>query len=749
MLYRYDSVADFCRLKRDIWGGCWFNNRPFCMYALYTEFYNTQKSAIIVLKVKMNINEKILQILKDLNSEYFTAKQLRSLLGVKSTAERQIVAEALQNLQQNCEVIFDERNRRYRLPREGELGVAEFQGNARGFGFLIRQDGGDLFVPASKTGGAFHKDKVLYCRTAGTEDEAAVVKVVERGLTQIVGTYDKSNNARFVIPDEKRFSSDVYVQPKKDLNAKNGQKVVVKINVYPSAGKGKPEGEITHILGFPDEKNVDMMSVAQSYGLSLDFGEKCALRAQKMPASVLPKDLEGRRDLRGKTVFTIDGDDAKDLDDAVSVSLNGDGTFVLGVHIADVSHYVKPSDDIDKEAFARATSVYFPETVFPMLPRELSNGICSLYEGVDRLTLSCEMTIDKNGRVLDGDVFTSVINSRHRLTYGEVQAFFNGSKEIAERYADIKDDLLLMRRLAEILQKKRAKRGNIEFASKEVRFVHDEKGNVTDVKLVESDFAHQLIEEFMIAANETVAEYAEACEYPFVYRVHEKPAEDKLSVLLALLKGLGINVKRSAEIHNSVLQDALMQAEKTPYFNLVNDVMLRTMQKAKYSDENIGHFGLASKCYCHFTSPIRRYPDLTVHRVLKTAISGKMTEKALNAYKEMVFDAAKQSSMREKIADEAERKADDVKKCAYAQNIVGQSFKAVISGVTERGIFAELPNTVEGFISVDKLGGYFKFNPALFCLYNDGARYALGDEIEITVAGVNKAACKIDFDLAD
>ena len=466
-----------------------------------------------------------------------------------------------------------------------------------------------------------------------------------------------------------------------------------------------------------------------------------------MPSTVSEADLANRRDLRNLTTFTIDGEDAKDLDDAVSISRNADGSFQLGVHIADVSHYVKPSSAIDKEAFKRGTSVYFPEMVFPMLPRELSNGICSLYEGVDRLTLTCEMTIDNKGKVTGYDVYQSVIRSCHRLTYTAVQAIFDGDKAVQARYSDVCDDLFAMKELAQILQNKRNKRGNIEFASKEVTFVHDEKGNVIDVVLAESSFSHQLIEEFMIVANECVAEYAQACSYPFVYRVHAKPDEEKLHLLLKLLEGIGIKVKRAQEIHNSVLQDALMQAEKTPYFNLVNDVMLRTMQKAKYSDVNSGHFGLASRCYCHFTSPIRRYPDLVVHRILKTALAGKMTEKALRFCEDMAYDAAKQSSIREKIADEAERKADDVKKCAYAANLIGQSFPALISGVTERGIYAELANTVEGFISVEKLGQRLSYNREQFCLFGEGVKYSLGDALTVTVASVNKQACKIDFDI--
>lgn len=696
----------------------------------------------------MNFVEKVYKTIQSLSTEYFTAKQLRGVFGTSSTLERQALAEALDQLEQQRKIVFDLTNRRYRLPKEGEFGEAVFQGNARGFGFLLMEDGNDLFVPASKTHGAFHRDVVLFRRVPNTKDEAEVVSIISRGTTELVGTYDTTNNTRFVLPDDKKFVSDVYVSPKKHLGAKHGQKVVVKITHFPSDNRNSPEGEIVQVLGFPDEKNVDMLSVAHSFGLSREFPQNVEARVSKIPQTVDEKSLVGRRDLRNQCIFTIDGDDAKDLDDAVSISTDGVGNFVLGVHIADVSHYVKPGDDVDKEAFNRGTSVYFPETVFPMLPTALSNGICSLFQGVDRLTLSCQMTVNARGKVVDYEIFPSVINSCRRMTYANVQRIFDGDKGALAEFSDVVAPLMQMKQLAEILQNKRSKRGNIDFVSKEVYFVHDNDGNVVDVLPYPHSFANQLIEEFMILANETVAEFAQVCDYPFVYRIHEKPDEQKLAVLYSLMAGVGISVKHSQEVHSSVLQDALAKAEGTPYFNLINDVMLRTMQKAKYSTFNSRHFGLASNCYCHFTSPIRRYADLTVHRIIKTAVTGKMTDKALCAYEQIATDSAQQSSARERVAIEAERKADDVKKCKYAQRIVGQSFWAIVSGVTEHGLFAQLPNTVEGFVSLERLGGYFVFNKEKFCLASDHARYSLGDKIAITVLSANVETTKIDFDLA-
>ncbi len=695
----------------------------------------------------MNFSEQIYNLINNMQCEWVTARQLYGILQVKSTAERVAVKEALSQLESDCRIVGDKRNNRFRKVNEKDFGRAVFQAHKNGYGFLTREDGDDLFVPASKTNGAFHRDKVLFRRLNGTKDEAEIVKVLERGMTHVVGIYDKSKNARFVVPDEQRFISDIYILPKRDLGAKNGQKVVARVMRWQDDNRLNPEGEIVEILGYPDDKNVDVMSVAASYNLSQRFPENVQARAETIPQSVSQKDMIGRRDLRNETVFTIDGEDARDLDDAVGIAINPDGTYRLGVHIADVTHYVPPNGDIDNEAFLRGTSVYLPETVFPMLPRELSNGICSLYEGVDRLTLTCSMNIDSHGKVLNFDLYPSVINSRHRMTYAVVQKILDGDGAATSQYSDIADDLRLMENLAKILRDRRNRRGNIEFAAKEVEFVHNERGEVVDVRLAENSFSHQLIEEFMIVANECVAQYAENCGYPFVYRVHAKPNENKLDVLFALLNGLGINVRRTREMHNSVLRDALLKAEQTPYFNLVNDVMLRTMQKAKYSDVNSGHFGLASRCYCHFTSPIRRYPDLTVHRVLKTALSGKMTDKAMAYYEERCHEAAIQSSLCEKLAIEAERKADDIKKCDYASRLVGEQFDALVSGVTERGIFAELPNTVEGFVAAEQLGADLNYDAERFCLYNNFVRYSIGDRVTVRISSVNKQACRIDFDI--
>lgn len=693
----------------------------------------------------MDITQQLYEILSNSHSDWFSTKQLYEMLHARTPAERKEAAAALRRMREERLLVYDKRNNRYRKVTDRDFGTAVFQSNAKGFGFLLVEGGDDLFVPPNKTNGAFHRDKVLYRKTDGARGEAEVVKVLERGMPRLVGTYCKSRTSRFVSPDERRFVSDVYIPPKRDMGAQNGQKVVVRVTYYPRDNRNDAEGEIVSVLGFPDERNVDMLSVAANYNLSQTFPEAAEKAARALPQKVTASDLVGRRDLRGERIFTIDGEDAKDLDDAVGITQNADGSFTLGVHIADVSHYVPLGGEVDSAAFERGTSVYFPQTVFPMLPTPLSNGICSLYEGEDRLALSCVMRITGGGEVADFQLFPSVIRSCHRMTYADVQSILDGDKALASRYSDITPDLFAMDRLARILSDRRGKLGNIPFATREVSFVYDDDGEVMDVVPAENGFSHEIIEQFMLAANETAARFARESGCPFVYRVHAKPDSDKLDVLFALMRSLGIDVKRPKRYDNAVLQDALAKAAQTPYFALVNDVMLRSMQKAEYSDVNKGHFGLASDCYCHFTSPIRRYADLTVHRMIKRALSGDPRFTADD--RRICREAALRASAREKSADEAERKADDVKKCAYASRIVGKEFEAVVSGVTERGLFAELPNTVEGFLSADKLGAV-QYDAERFCLRCASGRYSLGDKVRVRVSSVDRQACRIDFDLA-
>lgn len=693
----------------------------------------------------MNLNSRLLQLFKESKATFLSRKQIFQLADAHTRFEKDAVGEALDVMVKEGLLYFDKRNARYRLSRQEDFVTGIIDGNARGFAFLVPDgsEGKDMFIAPHRLNGALHRDRVLARPIPDTADEAEVVKVISRGMKQLVGTHTVSNGARFVIADDKKFFKDVFISPRKSLNARNGDKVVAEITVYPHDGRLNPEGEVTKVLGVGGV-NSDMVSVALSFGISDQHSEETERHCRKVKQPVSGQMYEDREDFRNCNVFTIDGEDAKDLDDAVSVRVLADGKVELGVHIADVSHYVRPEDPVDKEAFQRGTSVYFPDRVFAMLPKTLSNGVCSLQEGEDRLTLSCVMVF-KEDEIVDFRLTPSVINSKHRMTYNKVQAILDGDEESYAGYSDIAEDIKIMARLAQKLIDRRNVAGNIDFDSNEVGFeiVDDDVTAVVPKKRL---FAHRIIEQFMISANETVAQFVFNCGYPMVYRIHEKPDGEKLAVLIQLLKALGINIQETQNIHASSLQKALEQARQTPYGNMISDVMLRTMQKARYSVVNAGHFGLSSRCYCHFTSPIRRYPDLVVHRVVKSILCNKMTDKAVSAYEEMTERCAVQSSIREKVAMEAERKADDMLKCRYCLRLVGQCFDGRISGVTENGLFVELPDTVEGFIERnDLVEDDLTFDGSSYSLYNDNVRYRLGDEIRIKVLSVNMSACKIYF----
>lgn len=693
----------------------------------------------------MNLNSRLLQLFKESKATFLSRKQIFQLADAHTRFEKDAVGEALDVMVKEGLLYFDKRNARYRLSRQEDFVTGIIDGNARGFAFLVPDgsEGKDMFIAPHRLNGALHRDRVLARPIPDTADEAEVVKVISRGMKQLVGTYTVSNGARFVIADDNKFFKDVFIPPRKSLNARNGDKVVAEITVYPHDGRLNPEGEVTKVLGVGGV-NSDMVSVALSFGISDQHSEETERHCRKVKQPVSGQMYEDREDFRNCNVFTIDGEDAKDLDDAVSVRVLADGKVELGVHIADVSHYVRPEDPVDKEAFQRGTSVYFPDRVFAMLPKTLSNGVCSLQEGEDRLTLSCVMVF-KEDEIVDFRLTPSVINSKQRMTYNKVQAILDGDEESYAGYSDIAEDIKIMARLAQKLIDRRNVAGNIDFDSNEVGFeiVDDDVTAVVPKKRL---FAHRIIEQFMISANETVAQFVFNCGYPMVYRIHEKPDGEKLAVLIQLLKALGINIQETQNIHASSLQKALEQARQTPYGNMISDVMLRTMQKARYSVVNAGHFGLSSRCYCHFTSPIRRYPDLVVHRVVKSILCNKMTDKAVSAYEEMTERCAVQSSIREKVAMEAERKADDMLKCRYCLRLVGQCFDGRISGVTENGLFVELPDTVEGFIERnDLVEDDLTFDGSSYSLYNDNVRYRLGDEIRIKVLSVNMSACKIYF----
>ncbi len=631
----------------------------------------------------------------------------------------------------------------------GKIIEGVLRGNERGYAFLLPTDTSkeDYFIPHSDLKGAMHGDTVL-CETTnggGHRTTARVLKVINRGITELVGTYFSCRSGGYVVPDDKKYFCDVFIPFGNGVRAKSGDKVVCKILFYPK--KQNPEGLVKKILGRQFTKSAELKSILYTYNLPESFPEDVVKLSNSFLGHVTKEEIKGRRDYRNLTTFTIDGDDAKDFDDAVSIERIDGERYLLGVHIADVSHYVKQGDAIDREAFERATSVYFPESVIPMLPEKLCNDLCSLREGVDRLTLSCMMTVDKKGNVIDSLITPSVIRSRARLTYTNVQKIFDGDKELLERYSFISDELFAMNELSDILIEKRDINGSVDLDVKESTISVLSDGQIV-VTAGARDKAHRLIEEFMILANCTVAEYMFYLDKPFVYRIHDKPTEERLENFYSFIKGVGINAKRSREgVYPKDFQLILKNAENTPAYTVINRVMLRSMQKAKYSPEDIGHFGLSAKHYCHFTSPIRRYPDLLIHRIIKDFLNGQDVEKEYGDY---VYTASTMSSEKERNAIEAERAVDDFYKILYISNFEGEEFDAVISGVTGFGLFAELANGIEGIIKLETLyGSRYKFDEKSYTLSNGKTTFRLGQPIRICVAGVNIGDRRAEFILVN
>lgn len=633
-----------------------------------------------------------------------------------------------------------------------EIIEGKLQGNERGYAFLIPFEEGkeDYFIPHSDLKGAMHGDIVLAETTfgSGLRTTARVLKILERGINELVGTYFTCKSGGFVTPDDRKYYNDVFIPFGKGVRAKAGDKVVCKILSYPK--KMNPEGIVTKILGRQFEKKAELNSILYSYKLPDRFPDGVIIEANSVAKPVTEKELDGRKDFRNLITMTIDGEDARDFDDAISIKKLCGGKYLLGVHIADVSHYVKMNGAIDKEAFERGTSVYFPEKVIPMLPESLCNDVCSLKEGVDRLTLSCMMTVNKDGKVTDYEITPAVIRSSARMTYTAVQKIIDGEKEFIDKYKKIVKEILLMNELADILMARRDMDGSIDLDVKESAIYVDKNGEII-VKAASKDKAHGIIEEFMILANVTVAEYMYYLEKPFIYRIHEDPSEEKLENFYAFLRGLGINAKhRRDEIFPKDFQAILKSAENTPQFTLINRVMLRSMQKAKYSPIDIGHFGLSLKHYCHFTSPIRRYPDLTIHRIIKDFLKGKLHLE--EKYGEFVFSASKQSSEKERNAIEAEWAVDDYYKILYISGYIGDEFDGVISGVTGFGIFVELENGIEGLVKIDTIkskGKKFVHDEKTYTLTDGRSTYKLGQKVRIKVVGVNLGERKAEFILAN
>ena len=623
------------------------------------------------------------------------------------------------------------------MKRELKRITGTIEKHKKGFGFIHQEEGADFFVAPDKMGGAMNGDtveaEIIPPHMTRRSREAAVVKVLERKTTEVVGTFEKHKHYGFVIPDDKKIGEDVFVKRDFARNAQKGDKVVVKITAYPD-GTHSLEGKITEVIAREGQPGSDVLSLIRAYGLYETFPSRVNAEAKARSREPITEEMisaSGRLDLRSKTIFTIDGPTAKDLDDAVSIEMLPNGNYLLGVHIADVSHYVKEDGYLDKEALKRGTSVYLINRVVPMLPKALSNGSCSLNAGEDKLTLSCFMEIDKEGVVVEHSIQESIIRSSARLVYDDVSNILEKEDaKLTAKYSNIVGDIRLMGELAAILRHRRKQRGSLDFDIAEAVITLDEAEQPVSVAPEERRTANRLIEEFMLAANETVAEHFFWLNYPFVYRIHEKPDPEKIMDLKTYLMNFGIKLKGSADnIYPKTLADIIADIEGEPYESVVNRVMLRTMKKACYSTECEGHFGLAFRYYCHFTSPIRRYPDLIIHRIIKESITGHMTEEKLEKYRQDAERAADISSKTERKAQELEREVDKLKKTQFMVAHIGEEFDGVVSGVTDFGVYVELANTIEGM-----------------ALATEIARpYQLGEKVRIRVTDARPEDRQIDF----
>lgn len=712
------------------------------------------------------MNKKELKKRKKLLLELISAKEYRPMKAKEIASLLQLSKGQKKELQEVLDALIEEgkisvsKQGRYRKAKERKyqkknaVVTGTFTGHPRGYGFVsVEGEEKDIFIPVESVGNAFHLDKVEVQITGEESEhkrkEGRILKVLSHGLTEIVGTYEKSRHYGFVVPDQSRIQQDIFIPQEKSDDARDGDKVVVKITSYGSKNKS-PEGIVTEVLGQASDPGVDVMSVARDMGLPMEFPQKAAGQAARTAKRVQEQDFQGRLDLRNLPCVTIDGEEAKDLDDAITLTRTWDG-YQLGVHIADVSNYVQAGSALDREAFKRGTSVYLADRVIPMLPRELSNGICSLNQGEDRLALSCLMKINDKGKVVSHEIAETVICVDRRMTYTAVQKVLDGDERTKEEYRDFVSMFLCMEELSGILRKRRKKRGAIDFDFPETKVILDEKGHPLEIKAYERNTATDIIEDFMLLANETVAKEYHERNLPFLYRIHGEPDEDKIENVLSLARTGQIKAeKKKQKITPGEVQSILTALEGQPLEPMISRLLLRSMQQARYSTADEGHFGLAARHYCHFTSPIRRYPDLQIHRIIKDVIRGRMNPQREAAYRESLDQVAESCSRLERRAEEAERETVKLKKAEYMKAHVGEEFDGVISGVTGWGIYVELPNTVEGLVSVNSMwDDYYIYDENAFCLTGEstGKTYRLGQKVTVVVEDADPATRTVDFRL--
>lgn len=700
---------------------------------------------------------EVIDVLKRL--KFATKEQVFKGIGAFSIESRIKAEKIISELIKNGDVVETARNKLALVKNVGII-KGEVAGNSRGFAFVIpidKTDCEDLYVAERNLNGAVHGDIVLakiidkksqkgrHKKNQSLNRSGEIIKILKRGYSSIVGTFHNNGVYYSVVPDDARFAKDVFIQQDHTLSAQNGQKVVVEITRYPGR-KDIAEGKIVEILGDASDYKVSTLSIVRNFGYSEEFPEDVIEESKKVPKEVKPKDIIGRKDYRKSICFTIDGDDARDFDDAISLKMDGE-LYCLFVHIADVSHYVSPTSAIGREAFKRGTSVYFPDYVIPMLPECLSNEMCSLQPNKDRLTLSLEMKINKNGEVVDYEIHEGIINSAFRMTYQKVTKILNKDDDLCKEYAIIVPMLDKMAELTKILIKRRDDMGQLDFDIAECQVVVDENYKTKDIIRKPRDLSDRLIEQFMLIANETIAKHFDKLNIPFVYRVHESPSEEGVKRFVEFTQALGLDGKKlTTSSRPKDFQKFLLESKNQLYETMVSKIMLRCMQKAVYFEKNLGHFGLACRNYCHFTSPIRRLADLTIHRIIKMTINGKLTQDKVASLEEYVHDVSEQASITERKADEVERAVDDLKKAEFMKDKIGQEFDAVISGVVESGIFVELNNTVEGFIDIDILpSDKYYYEERKIRLVGRKNIYILGAKLRVKLLSVDLPRAHINF----
>ncbi|OAA90053.1 ribonuclease R [Clostridium ljungdahlii] len=701
----------------------------------------------------MNIKEAIINFMEEQAYKPMNIRELEGIFSV-TKAEAKDFKKVLDDLEKEG-LVVKTRRKRYGIPDRMGLVTGKFQGHQKGYGFVIPEnEGADVFVPSSYLNGAMNGDKVVVKITKmedkGKKCEGEIIRVLERANKVVIGTFEDSTNFGFVVPEEKRIYQDIFIPKECRKNAQTGDVVVAEITEWPEKRRN-PEGKIINILGKKGEKGIDILTIIKKNNLPEEFPIKVQQYVENIPEEIPKDEYDRRTDLRDLLTVTIDGEDAKDLDDAVSLSKLPNGNYSLGVHIADVSNYVREKNPLDKEALKRGTSVYLIDRVIPMLPKKLSNGICSLNPNTDRLTLSCLMEIDKTGKVVQHNVVESVIRSNERMTYTDVTKILRDKDaETMEKYSYLVDTFNLMEELCKILNKRRMTRGAIDFDFQECKIILDDLGVPVKIEPYERGISNRIIEEFMLVCNETIAEHMFWTNLPFVYRIHEDPDEEKLMHFNEFVHNLGYVIKWGQEVHPKALQDIIEKVKGKKEEIVVSTLLLRSMKQARYSSECVGHFGLAARYYCHFTSPIRRYPDLIIHRIIKEFINGRLTDNRIKTLVKEVDYAAKQSSEMERVAQDAEREVDDLKKAEYMSKRIGEEFEGIISSVTNFGMFVELPNTIEGLVHMSTLeDDYYVYDEKHLSLVGERNRniYKLGDEIKIRVLKVDMFAHEIYFEV--